>query len=83
MTAGPDWIESHTYYRIIADLLGVELRIEEVAVSEFLAANPDRQSFLCHRIYDLSKLRNAGLDVPATPITEGLRQQVASLLTQT
>ncbi|CAN5382851.1 N/A [soil metagenome] len=82
LTAGPDWIESRDYYRIIADLLGVDLRIEEVAVSEFLAANPDRQSFLCHRINDLSKLRNAGLHVPATPIIEGLRQHVASLLAQ-
>ncbi len=82
LTAGPDWIESRDYYSIIADLLGVELRIEEVAVSEYLAANPDRQSFLCHRIYDLSKLRNAGLYVPATPIDEGLRQHVASLLAQ-
>ncbi|MCX6043701.1 MAG: NAD-dependent epimerase/dehydratase family protein [Chloroflexi bacterium] len=79
LTAGPDWIESREYYQIIAELLGVEVTIEEVAVSEFLAANPDRQSFLCHRIYDLSKLRNAGLHVPATPIREGLRQHVASL----
>ncbi len=82
LTAGPDWIESRAYYQIIADLLGLELCIEEVSVSEFLAANPDRQSFLCHRIYDLSKLRDAGLHVPATPIAEGLRQQVASLLAQ-
>lgn len=80
LTAGPDWIESRAYYAIIADLLGVALQIEEVSVGEFLAANPDRQSFLCHRIYDLSKLRAAGLHVPATPIAEGLRQHVASLL---
>lgn len=81
LTAGPSWIESRDYYQIIADLLGVVLHVEEISVSEFLTANPERSSFLCHRIYDLSKLRNAGLHVPATPIAEGLRQHVASLLT--
>lgn len=80
LTAGPDLIESREYYRIIAEILGVGLQVEEVPVGEFLAANPDRRSFACHRIYDLSKLRNHGLYVPAMPITEGLRQQVASLL---
>lgn len=80
LTAGPDLIESREYYRIIAELLGVSLQVEEVPVGEFLAANPDRRSFACHRIYDLSKLRQHGLHVPATPITEGLRQQVVRLL---
>ena len=80
LTAGPDLIESREYYRIIAEILGVNLQVEDVPVDEFLAANPDRLSFACHRIYDLSKLRQHGLHVPATPISEGLRQQVASLL---
>lgn len=80
LTAGPDLIESREYYRIIAEILGVNLQVEEVPVDEFLAANPDRLSFACHRIYDLSKLRQHGLHVPATPISEGLRQQVTSLL---
>ncbi|MFN8486232.1 MAG: NAD-dependent epimerase/dehydratase family protein [Caldilineaceae bacterium] len=80
LTAGPDLIESREYYRIIAEILGVNLQVEEVPLDEFLAANPDRHSFACHRIYELSKLRQHGLYVPATSITEGLRQQVASLL---
>jgi len=80
LTAGPDLIESCEYYRIIAEILGVNLQVEEVPVGEFLAANPDRHSFACHRIYDLSKLRQHSLHVPATSISEGLRQQVASLL---
>lgn len=80
LTAGPDLIESREYYRIIAEILGVNLQVEEVPVGEFLATNPDRLSFACHRIYDLSKLRQHGLHVPATPISEGLRQQVTSLL---
>ncbi len=79
LTAGPDIIESRQYYTIIADLLGVQAQIEEISISQFLADYPDRHSFACHRLYDLSKLRNHGLHVPATPIAEGLRQHVASL----
>lgn len=80
VTAGPDIIESRRYYEIIADVLGVEARIEEVPIIPFLRDNPDRHSFACHRIYDLSKLRAHGLHVPATPIITGLRQHVASRL---
>ncbi|MBX3010349.1 MAG: NAD-dependent epimerase/dehydratase family protein [Caldilineaceae bacterium] len=79
LTAGPDIIESRRYYEIIAAELGVTANIQEVSVSQFLAEHPDRHSFACHRIYDLSKLHHHGLHVPATPISEGLRQQVASL----
>lgn len=80
LTAGPDIIESRQYYEIIAEQVGVPAQIEEVSVTQFLADHPDRHSFACHRIYDLRKLRTHGLHVPATPITEGLRQHVASLL---
>lgn len=80
LTAGPDIIESRRYYEIIGETVGVSVKIEEVSVNSFLAAHLDRHSFACHRIYDLSKLREHGLHVPATPINEGLRQHVASLL---
>ena len=79
-TAGPDIIESREYYRIIAEILGVECRIEEVPVQGYLAAHPESLSFFCHRIYDLHRLAHSGLHVPATPITEGLRQHVKGLL---
>ncbi len=78
-TAGPDIIESRRYYQIIAEELGVELTVEELPVQPYLTAHPDKAPFLCHRIYDLSKLRALGLHVPATPVAEGLRQQVHSL----
>lgn len=77
--AGPDIVESVTYYQIIADILGVALKVEELPVSAFLADNPASASFLCHRIYDLSNLKQAGLPTPATPLTTGLAQQVAAL----
>ncbi len=79
-SAGPEIIESHHYYRIIADVLGVELKIEELPVAEYLPAHPEHRSFLCHRIYNLEKLKAAGLAVPSTSMAEGLRQHVASVL---
>ncbi|MCZ6680361.1 MAG: NAD-dependent epimerase/dehydratase family protein [Candidatus Poribacteria bacterium] len=78
--AGPDIIESREYYRIIADILGVELNVEEISVSDHLAAHPEMASFLCHRIYDLDKLRSCGVRVPNTSIEQGLREHVESLL---
>lgn len=77
--AGPDIIESRRYYEIIADELGVEARIEEIPVAQARADHPEWASFLCHRIYDLTPLRLAGLRVPNTPIVAGLREHVASL----
>ncbi len=79
-SVGPDIIESVRYYEIIAEILGVELRVEEVPVAQTRAEHPEWQSFLCHRIYDLTPLRLAGLKVPNTPIGEGLREHVESLL---
>jgi len=78
--AGPDVIESRDYYRIIAEILGVEMRVEEVPVAERLAAHPADAPFLCHRIYDLGRLRAAGALLPATPIAVGLRAHVESLM---
>lgn len=77
--AGPDIVESVTYYQIIADLLGVDLTVEEVPVDAFLADNPQAAPFLCHRIYDLTRLRDAELPVPATPLRDGLTEHVKSL----
>lgn len=83
LTAGPEIIESWQYYQLIAETLSVPLQVEEIPVGQFLAEQPDRRSFICHRIYDLSKLRTHGLHSPATPIRDGLRQHVTSLLEQT
>ncbi|NKB72611.1 MAG: NAD-dependent epimerase/dehydratase family protein [Candidatus Latescibacteria bacterium] len=80
--AGPDIAESRTYYQIIADLLQVELKVEELPVDQYLAAHPQSASFLCHRIYDLARLQSSGLAAPATPLVQGLRQHVESLLAQ-
>jgi nucleoside-diphosphate-sugar epimerase len=79
-SAGPDIVESRTYYRIIAEVLGVNLQVVELPVAQHLAENPQTAPFLCHRIYDLARLRAAGLAVPSTPLAIGLRRHVESLL---
>lgn len=77
---GPDIIESRRYYEIIAEHLGIKAVIEELPVKQFLNDHPDAHPFLCHRIYDLTKLKNAGVKVPLTTINEGLAMHVKSLL---
>jgi len=79
-TAGPEIIESRRYYAIIAEMLGVELKVDELPVDAYRINHPDEISFLCHRIYSLEKLRTHGLYVPSLPMAEGLRMHVQSLL---
>jgi nucleoside-diphosphate-sugar epimerase len=80
MSAGPDIILSRTYYDIIADILGVDVSYEEVAVDQYIADHPEHLPFLTHRIYDLSPMRDAGITVPDTPIAEGLRHHTQWVL---
>lgn len=78
--AGPDIVESRQYYQIIADILDVKLTVEEIPVKRFLEESPESGPFICHRIYDLAKLRASGLQVPTTSIKHGLRLHVEGLL---
>ncbi|NSW58155.1 MAG: NAD-dependent epimerase/dehydratase family protein [Armatimonadetes bacterium] len=79
-SAGPDILESVRYYEIIGEVLGCRISVEELPVDRSLQEQPELAPFLCHRIYDLSPLRLAGLKVPATPIADGLAAHVESLL---
>ncbi len=76
---GPEVVASVVYYRIIAEILGVPLRVEETSITDFLAANPTMDSFCCHRAYSSEKARAHGLAVPATPLAEALRRHVDSM----
>jgi nucleoside-diphosphate-sugar epimerase len=79
--AGPDIIESSQYYNIIADILGVNHPlIQEIPVTDFLTEHPGQLTFCCHRIYSLDKLKESGAKAPSTPITQGLKEHVESLL---
>ena len=76
---GPEVIESQTYYRVLAALLGQDVVIEDVPVDDFLAAHPDKAPFCCDRVSDLTALRSTGIKLPATRLDDGLRRQLETL----
>ena len=59
---------------------GKELKIKEIPVDSYKETHPEDLPFLCNRIYDLTKLKKAGLKVPSTKLEEGLKIHVGSLL---
>jgi nucleoside-diphosphate-sugar epimerase len=77
--AGPDIMESREYYRIMAVLAGLPFVEQELSQSEWLAKHPGDAVGLCHRIYNLDSLRQAGLAVPSTPFVVAMRQTMAEL----
>ena len=80
ISGGPRALEAREYFAIIADILGVPLKIREVPIEAYKHDHPDDCPFLCNRIYDLTKLKQAGVAVPDTPIEEGLRMHVENVL---
>lgn len=79
MVPGPDIIESRHYYEVIGQLLGLPVKIAEIPVDAYRATHPDKDPFLCHRIYDSAKLVRHGLPAPATSFIEGMRAHLQSL----
>jgi nucleoside-diphosphate-sugar epimerase len=78
--AGPDVVECRVFYQYIAEILGVDLTIREIAVDQQLREHPDTAHFCSHRVYTLDKARNHGLILPATPLCDGLRIHVESMI---
>jgi nucleoside-diphosphate-sugar epimerase len=76
---GPEAVENRLYYEILGRLLGVEITIRELLLTGYLEAHPEYSGHLCHRIYDLSKLKAAGVRLPDTPLAEGLKLHLESL----
>ena len=76
---GPDVVTNADYFRLLGRILGVDVTIETIPLAGYLEAHPQYSGHLCHRCYDLTKLRNAGIRVPCTSLEEGLRQQIAWL----
>lgn len=72
---GPEIIENRTYYEILAKIIGVEIEIEEIPLTGFVERHPEYYGHLCHRAYDLTKLAQAGAELPSTTIEEGLQAQ--------
>lgn len=73
---GPEAVENRCYYEIIGKLLGKEVTIREIPLTGYVEKHPEYAGHLCHRIYDLSKLQNAGVPLPSTTLEEGLQTTV-------
>lgn len=75
----PDVVTNADYFRLLGKLLGVDVTIETIPLEGYLEAHPQYSGHLCHRSYDMTKLRSAGVRMPCTPLEEGLREQIAWL----
>ena len=76
---GAEVVTNAEYYRTLGKILGVDVTIEIIPLDGYLEAHPQYSGHLCNRCYDMTKLRAAGICVPATSLEEGLREQVAWL----
>ena len=73
---GAEVVTNAEYYRTLGKILGVDVTIEIIPLDGYLEAHPQYSGHLCNRCYDMTKLRAAGICVPATSLEEGLREQV-------
>lgn len=78
---GPEAVENRRYYEIIGKILGTEVHIREIPLTGYVEAHPEYAGHLCHRIYDLSKLKKAGVPLPSTSLEEGLKKHLQYLCT--
>ncbi|MBP5598796.1 MAG: NAD-dependent epimerase/dehydratase family protein [Lachnospiraceae bacterium] len=76
---GPEAIENKAYYECIAEYFEVPLNLEEVPLTGYLDKHPEYSGHLCHRIYDLSKLKNAGVRMPEVHLHEGIELSLKAL----
>ena len=76
---GPKAVENRRYYEIIGQLLDRDVNIKEIPLTGYLEKHPEYSGHLCHRIYDLSALMEAGVRLPDTPLETGLKIHLNSL----
>ena len=76
---GPQAVENRTYYEIIAKCLGVEVTIEEIPLSGYLEKHPEYSGHLCHRVYDLTKLKAAGVRMPSVDLAAGIARSLKAM----
>jgi nucleoside-diphosphate-sugar epimerase len=77
--AGPEVVTTREYYQMIADEIGVPLKVLSLARDAYLAVYPDRASFTLHRVYDMSALGRDAAFRPAIPLRQSLRGMIAWL----
>jgi nucleoside-diphosphate-sugar epimerase len=78
--AGPDIIESRTYYELIGEALDASVQIREEPVSDYLDEYPAEANYVCHRFYDTGNLEQSDVAMPSVPVAEGLYRHVTSLV---
>ena len=79
---GAEAVTNAEYFRTLGRILGADVTIETIPLAGYLTAHPQYSGHLCHRCYDMAKLREAGIRVPCTSLEDGLRQQIAWLEAQ-
>lgn len=78
--AGPDVITNKQYFEILGDILKLPVTFEHLPEEGYVEAHPDAAIYFCDRVYDLSKLKNAGLPVPSVSLRQGLSEQAEYLI---
>lgn len=73
---GVDVVTNADYFRLLGQLIGVDVTIEPIPLEGYLDAHPQYSGHLCHRCYDLTKLRDAGVRMPSTTLADGLQEQI-------
>ncbi|MBQ4580493.1 MAG: NAD-dependent epimerase/dehydratase family protein [Clostridia bacterium] len=79
---GADVVTNADYFRLLGKIFGVDVTIETIPLEGYLTAHPQYSGHLCHRCYDMTKLREAGIRVPCTTLEAGLMEQIAWLEAQ-
>ena len=80
--SGPDTIRNRDYFTLLGELLGLPVEIRESDEEEYRSNHSDGYLYFLPRVYDLGKLREAGLPVPRVGLREGLKEQVEWLVEQ-
>lgn len=76
---GVDVVTNADYFRLLGQLIGMDVTIEPIPLEGYLDAHPQYSGHLCHRCYDLTKLRDAGVRMPSTTLADGLQERIAWL----
>lgn len=71
---GPEAVENKRYYEIIGELLGTTVTVTEIPLTGYVEAHPGFAGHLCHRIYDLTKLKETGVPLPSTSLYDGMKE---------
>ncbi len=71
---GPKAVENKQYYVAMGKALGTTVTIKEIPLEGYLEKYPGYAGHLCHRIYDLTKLKEAGVPLPSTSLEEGMQK---------